>query len=302
MTNSIAAVVNYLPKVIDKVNKEVSLTTDLMVSEGEVKIGLDNSSEVKIKKLTFGGLGTYANGIIPDNAGVTQTWETKSLTVKRATKMPLELIEGKEGQLELAQMVQEFQRVVVIPERDAVIFSKAYDNADSTTTATPATLAAATVKPAIDTGIQILNEKEAPKAGRLMYVSCEVYNFLKNSSAFTYMLNAGEGENKLDTRVAGYDGMKVIEVPSSRFNTAVTLYDGTTSGQTAGGFVQAGTAINFLIICPKAVMVIDKIVKGEIVQSGSNPDSFEDVYKYLNYYDAITFDNQTTAIYAHAKA
>lgn len=300
MANSIASVVNYLPKVIDKVNKEASLSTDLIAREGAVKMGLDNSSEVKVRKWSFDGLGNY-NGEIPAGSS-TGTWETKSLTVKRSRKLSLELIEGIEGQAELAEMVSEFQRVKVIPERDAVVFSKAYANADSTTTATPATLTASTVKAAIDLGIKTLNEKEAPKAGRIMYVSCEVYDFLKNSSAFTYNLNAGEGENKLDTRVAGYDGMKVVEVPSSRFNTSVTLNDGVTSGQTAGGYTLAGTAINFLIVCKDAVQVIDKVTKGEVVTSDKNPDSFEDVYKYLTYYDAITFDNQTTAIYAHAKA
>lgn len=294
MANSIASVINYLPKVIDKVNKENALSVDLNVGAGEVKMGLENSSSVRIKKYSFGGLGTYT-GSIPDNAGITTTWETQQLTVKRATKMKMELIEGQEGQTTLAESVAEFQRVMAVPERDAVVFAKSYTNASAGTTATPATLSASTVKAAIDAGIKALNENEAPKAGRLLYVSCEVYDYMKNATFFTYNLNAGEGENKLDTRVAGYDGMKVIEVPASRFNTEVTL-------SATNGFTLTGEDINFLIIAPKAVQVIDKITKGELVPSKYNDDSFEDTYKYLSYYDAITWDNQTGAIYAHAKA
>lgn len=294
MANTIAPVINYLPKVIDKVNKENALTVDLNVSAGDVKMGLENSSEVKIKKYDFGGLGNYT-GTIPDNAGIQTTWETQKLDVKRSTKMLIELIEGQEGQTELAEAVAEFQRVKVVPERDAVVLSKAYNNADASTTATPATLTASTVKQAVDLGIKELNENEAPKSGRIMYMSCEVYDLMKNSDFFTYNLNAGEGENRLDTRIAGYDGMKVIEVPKSRFNTAVTL-------SATNGFTLTGTDINFLIIAPRAVQVIDKITKGEVVESRFNESSFEDVYKYLTYYDAITWDNQSTAIYAHAKA
>ena len=260
MVNSIDSVINYLPKVIDKVNKEASLSVALNA-----------------------------------NAGATGTWETQKLNVKRSTKMTLELIEGQEGQAELPEMVAEFQRTRVVPERDAVVFSKAYANASAGTTATPATLTSSTVKAAIDLGIKTLNENEAPKAGRGLYVSCEVYDYMKNSNFFTYNLNAGEGENRLDTRVAGYDGMQVIEVPKSRFNTEVTL-------DASNGFTLTGTDINFLIISQGAVQVVDKITKGEIVPSSMNSDSFEDTYKYLTYYDAITFDNQTSAIYAHAKA
>lgn len=293
MANSIAAVINYLPKVIDKVNKENALSVDLNVRAGDVKMGLENSNEVKIKKYDFGGLGNY-DGTIAANTGVQTTWETQKLDVKRSTKMLMELIEGQEGQTELAEAVAEFQRVKVVPERDAVVFSKAYANASAATTATPATLTAATAKAALDAGIKELNKQEAPKYGRMVYMSCDMYDFMKNSNFFTYNLNAGEGENRLDTRIAGYDGMKVVEVPPSRFNTGITL-------SATDGYTLTGTDINFLIIAPQAVQVIDKITKGEVVPSAMNTDSFEDTYKYLTYYDAITWDNQTTAIYAHAK-
>ena len=296
MSNSIAAVIQNLPKVIDKVNKEASLSVDLNIGDANIKAGLDNSSEVRIRKYAFGGLGKY-DGTITSNAGVTATWETQKLQNKRSTKLYLEKIEGLEGQVELAEMVSEFQRVEVVPERDAYVFQKAYAATEGlpTNRVTATTLSASTVKAAIDAGIKSLNDLEAPKVGRIMYVSCEVYDYMKNASFFTYTLNAGEGQNNLDTRVASYEGMKVVEVPSSRFATVVTLSD-------TDGFTIGGKTINFLIICKGAVQVIDKITMGEVVPSANNPDSFEDTYKYLTYYDAITFDNQKTAIYAHSKA
>jgi hypothetical protein len=293
MANSIAPVINYLPKVIDKVNKESALSSFLDIKSSEVQMGLENSSEVKIRKWSFGGLGQY-NGTITANAGATATWETQKLLVKRSTLLQLEIIEGQEGQAALAEMVSEFQRTQVVPERDAVVFSKAYSNADASTTATPATLTAATVKAAIDLGIKTLNEGESPKEGRKLVVSTEVYDFMKNSNFFTYNLNA-EVKGGIDTRVAAYEGMEVIEVPSSRFNTAVTL-------SATDGFTLTGTAINFMIICKNAVQVITKITKGEVVKSAQNAASFSDTFKYLTYYDAITWDNQAVNIYAHAKA
>lgn len=291
MVNTINPVIKYLPQVIDKVNKEASFITDLMMDAKGIKSDLSNSSEVKVRKYTFGGLGKY-DGSITANAGMTATWETKSLANKRSTKLLLETIEGLEGQVELSTMVAEFQRVEVVPERDAYVLAKGYTNASNKVTGT---LSASTVKAAIDLGIKTLNEAEAPKIGRLLYVSCEVFDYMKNASNFSYTLNAGEGQNALDTRVASYEGMKVIEIPKSRFNTEVTLSD-------TDGFSLTGEDINFLIVCPSALAVIDKVTKGEVVPSSVNPDSFEDTYKYLTYYDAITFNNQAVNLYGHAKA
>jgi hypothetical protein len=293
MSNSIAPVIIYLPKVIDKINKESAMSGFLDISSGEVKVGLDNSNEVKIRKWSFGGLGKY-DGSIASNVGAVATWETQKLLVKRSTLLPLEIIEGIEGQAVLAEMVGEFQRTKVVPERDAVVFAKAYTNADASTTATPTTLTSSTVKAAIDVAIEILNGKEAPKEGRRLLVSNAVFTFMKNTNFFTYNLNA-EVKGKIDTRFAEYDGMIVMEVPASRFNTEVTLSD-------TDGFALTGQDINFMIICKGAVQVITKITKGEVVRSAQNAASFNDTFKYLTYYDAITWDNQAINIYAHAKA
>ncbi len=293
MTNTIASVVLQLPNVIDKVNKESAISSSLNVSSGDVKMGLEKSNEVQIRKWSFGGLGNYDGTGIPANTGAVASWETQKLLVKRATTLPLELIEGIEGQAELATMIAEFQRTMVVPERDAVVFSKAYANADASTTATPATLDKNSVKDAIDSASETLNQKEAPKE-REAYVSPQIFTALINAPFFTYNVDAQSMGNR-DSRVGNYNGMKVIEVPSSRFNTGVTL-------SATNGFSLTGTDINFLIICKGAVQVIDKITKGEVVPSAVNGSSFEDIYKYLAYYDAITWDNQAVNIYAHAKA
>ena len=61
------------------------------------------------------------------------------------------------------------------------------------------------------------------------------------------------GENGIDYNVEMYNDMRVITVPSGRFNTAITLaqpdaHDG------AGGFTATGSTINFMIVHPSAVM------------------------------------------------
>ena len=53
MANTINPVIKYLPQVVDKVNKEASFITDLMMDAQGIKSDLSNSSEVKVRKLPF---------------------------------------------------------------------------------------------------------------------------------------------------------------------------------------------------------------------------------------------------------
>ena len=50
MANTINPVIKYLPQVVDKVNKEASFITDLMMDAQGIKSDLGNSSESSLAK------------------------------------------------------------------------------------------------------------------------------------------------------------------------------------------------------------------------------------------------------------
>ena len=74
-----------------------------------------------------------------------------------------------------------------------------------------------------------MNDNEVPVEGRLLYISEDAYRGLK-AKISRYLAN----ENGVNTEVEVYNGMRVIRVPQNRFNTAITLQDGSTAGQEAG--------------------------------------------------------------------
>lgn len=99
--------------------------------------------------------------------------------------------------------------------------------------------------------------------------------------------------------------MRVVRVPKNRFNTAITLYDGTTNGQTAGGYiVPASTSypINFMIIHPSAVVQVVKHVVPRLFSPQQNIDADAWKYDYRVYHDCWTLDNKVKGIYLHKAA
>ena len=108
----------------------------------------------------------------------------------------------------------------------------------------------------------------------------------------------------INREVDTYDEMPVIRVPQSRFYTAVTLYDGTTSGQTAGGYVgtTGGYKINFMIVHPSAVVKATKHVLPRIFTPDENQAADAWKFDYRVYHDTFAYDNKVKGIYLHRGA
>ena len=102
-----------------------------------------------------------------------------------------------------------------------------------------------------------------------------------------------------------YDGMRVIRVPKNRFNTAITLQDGYSAGEVAGGYtVPASTSypINFMIIhtvcgAPGGEARRTPIFSPQVNQSA---DAWK--FDYRIYHDCFVENNKVAGIYLHRAA
>ena len=145
-----------------------------------------------------------------------------------------------------------------------------------------------------------MNEAEVPGEGRILFISETAYAGLRAKIVRTVQ-NDVTGINK---DVETYNGMRVIRVPQSRFYTVISLYDGTTAGQTAGGFVGAtgGYKINFMIVHPSAVNKVVKHVLPRIFtpEQYQNADAWK--FDYRIYHDTFVYENKTNGIYLHRGA
>lgn len=298
MANTINLVTKFVP-IMDEVYKRESVTSILDTANSNIQwIG---ANAVKVFKFAADGLGTYsrANGFVTGD--LSATWETLTLSQDRGRSFHLDVMDNEETLgMTLAGLTSEFIRVEVAPEIDAYRFAK-YASTSNILSANANLANVTDIVAAIDAADTAMSNQEVPHEGRILFVSEACYAALKEK--VTRFIENAEGNVNREIEV--FDGMRVIRVPQNRFNTAITLYDGSTSGQTAGGYiVPASTSypINFMIIHPSAVVQIVKHVVPRLFSPQQNLDADAWKYDYRVYHDAFVLDNKVKGIYLHRAA
>lgn len=299
MANSITTVSKYIPY-LDQVYAYASRSS-VLDTPSELIRATEDAKSVLIAKTSMQGLGNYSRSTGFVDGDVTLSWETKTLTQDRGRSFSIDAMDNLETLgIAFGTLASEFLRTKVAPEIDAYRFSQYASNAGISATA--ATLTKSTATGAIDDGMTAMKEAEIDIAGAYLFVTPTVYNFVKQSDKWTRPLTPGQNPN---SNFGKYDELTVIEVPQTRFYKGITLYDGTTTGQTSGSYIKTATTgvdINFLIVSPSAVVQLAKHAKMRVFEPDVNQTA--DAYKvdYRIYHDAWVLDNKTKGIYAHCKA
>ena len=174
-------------------------------------------------------------------------------------------------------------------------FAKYATNAGSTITGTLS--GSDNIADILQTAEAYLDDKEVPTEGRLLYVNPTIYGYLK-SDITRYTLNR---DGNVNNEIEIYNNMRVIRVPSSRFNTQVTLAS-PTSASSAGGYATSGVDINFMIIHPSAVAQVIKHVIPRVFSPEVNQEADAWKINYRIYHDCWVLANKTDGIYVHKKA
>lgn len=294
MPNVIQLAQNFVP-LLDEAYKAASKTAVLDAT----KVDIVNANTVKVFKTSMDGLGDYSrNGGFTDG-DVNGSWETMTLTKDRGRSFQVDAMDDEETiGMAFGTLAGEFIRTKVVPEVDAYRFAKmAGTTGISKATAADITIGTTDVPGLVDEGERQMNEDEVPLEGRLLFISESAYAGLRAKVLRTTM----NGEGGINKDILTYDGMRVIRVPQSRFYTAITLADGKTSGQTAGGFVGTTGAfpINFMIVHPSAVCQVLKHVKPRIFSPDTNQKADAWKFDYRVYHDTFVYDNKVKGIYLH---
>ena len=297
MANTIALAQKFLP-MLDEAYKAASKTSILDATH----VDIVNANTVKVYKTEMDGLGDYSrNGGFTDG-DVNGTWETLTLTKDRGRSFQVDAMDDEETiGMAFGTLAGEFIRTKVVPEVDAYRFAKMAGVAGiSKATAADVTIGTTDVPGLIDEGERQMNEDEVPYEGRILFISESAYAGLKAKVIRTTM----NGENGIDKDILTYSGMRVIRVPQSRFYTAITLKNGKTSGQEAGGYVGTSGAfpINFMIVHPSAVCQVLKHVKPRIFAPDVNQKADAWKFDYRVYHDTFVYQNKVKGIYLHNAA
>ena len=153
----------------------------------------------------------------------------------------------------------------------------------------------------VDAAEMEMNENEVPVEGRILFISETAYAGLKAKITRT----TENGDGNINRGVETYDGMRVIRVPQNRFYTAITLYDGESTGQTGGGYIgtaSSGYKVNFMIVHPTAVCKVVKHVLPRIFTPDENQKADAWKFDYRVYHDLFVYDNKVKGIYLHRGA
>lgn len=293
VNNSISLATKFLPY-LDDVYKRQSLSSVLDTASDRVNwIGAQTA---KVFKVDVDGLGDYSRnaGFVPGSTD--GTWETLTIERDRGRSFTIDVMDNDETLgMAMASTLGEFERVQVVPEIDAYRFAKYAAGAGTTVTATLSN--SDDVAGLIQTAEATLDDKEVPYEGRVLFVNPTIYSYLKGDIT-RYTMN---GDPNVNGEVEMYDGMRVIRVPSARFNTVCTLAQPTDASST-GGYTAAGVDINFMIIHPSAVLQVIKHQIPRVFSPEVNQEA--DAYK-INYrvvHDCWVLANKTYGIYVHKKA
>lgn len=292
---------------LDKVAIQDAVTGWMDGNAGQVIY--NGGAEVKIPKMTVQGMADYDRDDGYVQGGVTLTYETRTMTQDRGRKFQLDPMDINENNFvsTAAAVMGEFQRMFVIPEIDAYRISKI---ATDVIKADVAGMTAYGYTPGAASTSALRKVKEGIKAVRDMgYNGPLVIHATPDFIMELELELAGKisavtfSKGGINTQVPSVDGVPFISTPANRMYTAITLNDGSTTGQTAGGYAKGTSAlnINFMVLPRTTPIAITKQDVMRIFDPNINQRVNAWQMDYRRFHDIWVLDNKLNSVYLSIK-
>lgn len=237
-------------------------------------------------------------------------WETKTLSNERKWSTLVHPMDIDQSNMvnSIANITQVFNEEQKFPEMDAYLISKLYkdwttsivgDSAHGSyagKTADTTVLTSANVLGVFDDLMLAMDNARVPANGRILYVTHEVNQLLKNAqidanNTLARSIDVESGPNAIDRRVNRLDEVQVIGVPAILMKTA---YNFTTGWAPANGASQ----INMFLVHPTAVITpvsytFSQLDAPSAMSEGKwtyYEESFEDAFILNKKADALQFN------------
>ncbi len=298
MANAITKFKKYVP-LLDEVYKQAALTSVLDSDETLARAGA-NANEIVIPKISMDGLGDYDRNSGYTNGDVTLTNETVQFNYERGRMFTVDAMDDEEtAGIAYGKLASEFIRTQVAPEGDAFRFATYASVSGISKVSAGATLSTgADVIAALRVATSKMDEDEVPYENRYLFITPTLKGLIDDMDT-----------TKSREVLARFT--QVIQVPQTRFYTAIDLYDGKTdnsdsegANEKVGGYVKNTSAkdINFMIIHKPAVMQYNKHIAPKVVTPEDNQDADAWKFGYRKYGLADVYENKVAGIYLHHKA
>ncbi|HIZ20665.1 MAG TPA: hypothetical protein H9674_07380 [Firmicutes bacterium] len=299
---------------INTINLASKMTGDLdkaVVQKAMTGFFADNALRAKfvgaatvlVPSMEFSGLGSYDRDEGFTRGAITVTNESYTLSMDRARSFQLDAQDCDEiGVTGLAgQVMGEFVSTQVVPELDAYCLSKLATLAvtnSQTVTGTPASQAYKMFTEAVSKvqGAVGYDEELVAFVNPTMWTAFQTTDELSRQITVSDFVKGG-----LNTRVKSINDTVILPVSDSRMKSKYTFYDGTTSGQTAGGFAAADDAqsIGLLVLPKRAASLVKKTETVRIFDPERNLNADAWKFDYRLYYDLFIRQSMEGGVYVY---
>lgn len=289
MANNITLFKKYIDN-LDEVYKLAAVTSILDGDASLTQAGA-NANEIVIPKMSMDGLADYSRNGGYVSGDVTITHETVQFNYDRGRSFNVDNMDNEEtAGVAFGQLAAEFVRTKAAPEADAVRFAT-YASATGVGTAAADLSDGDDVLAALVVAQTAMDEAEVPADQRILFITPTNYNLVAAVESY-----------KSKEVLASFAAIQ--KVPQSRFYSAVSLMDGTTASEEAGGYAKATGAkdLNFLIVHKPAVLQYSKHIVNKVISPAENQEADAWKFFYRSYGLTDVYENKVAGIYAHTKA
>lgn len=270
MANSIAYTKNYTA-VLDEVYKRAACSTCLNSPRRMARAGR-NAKEIMVPKIEVTGLGDYTRNVGYKTGSITYEFETKTFNYDRGIKLLADVMDVEEaGVLDcFVAAGSELQRTQVAPEADAFTFSEIAGHDGVTPVEEDLSAAdAEDVLASLRAATNAMDEAEVTTGSRILFITPTLKGVLDDFS----LANPARSNRVLERF------SRIVEVPQTRFYSAITLNSG--DADQFGYAKAAGAAdINYMVVEKSAVIKFDKHVASRVF----SPDELENLDSYMMKY------------------
>ena len=281
---SIATFKKYLD-LVDSLYTEVSKTSVLDGNNALVRMGA-GAGELIIPKITLDGLSNYnrASGYESGDIGV--SYETKKYNYDRGVKFNVDEMDDEETQGFLfARTLGQLESEKVAPEIDAFRIAT-YASYPGITDVEGDISTGEAVLSALVSATAVMNNASVNTTDRVLFINSDLLLKAKN-------VDTTKSQAIFDSF------MSVVEMPETRFYTAIDLKSKTADSETGYAKASGAKSINFMIVSKSAVIQFTKHEFKKPLSPDNNPDADAWIIRYRKYGIAEVFDNKVKGIYLH---
>lgn len=267
---------------------------DLYATPNNGRYRFVNAKTIEIPSITVGGrVNSNRDTIATATRNYDNAWEPKTLSNQRkwSTLVHPQDIDQTNQVASIQNITQVMNEEQKFPEMDAYLVSKVYaDWVAQSHTANTTALSSANVLTVFDALMKAMTKKRVNPNGRILYVTPDVDELIKNAQQITRSFSVQNGSSEINRVIKSLDQVKVNVVPPELMLTAYNFSSGWVPGTTA-------KQIKMFLVHPNAVItpVSYQFAQLDPPSAGSEgkyvyfEESFEDVFILNKKSDGIQF-------------